>query len=788
MDMTTILIAIILITFVSFLGIVIAFFIIRKKNQSNQSVAIQKAMSQAGKAVHSSSAFYQKIYLTMATMPILKRYVFKIRRRLELLDNDDEYTVREHTGRIALKGTVITAIAAIGLAWITREDLFMMLVSLTGVLVVVENLTDMMVNKIEDKLLKQQLELFSEVRHAFHETNMVEEAIYEASLLEDYEVTLQADRIYEIMISADPEMELEKYYDVAPNRFLKAFAGVSYLTKEFGDRKVGEISLYLKNMNNITQELQLEILKRDKIDYLFQSLSYIVLAPILLIIPLKNWAIGAFESTRNFYEGKWGFTIQIVILVLIFICYALLKKVKENNDRIKIDIQKEKPWQERVYRTPIIEQFIDNLMPGTTKREYVKLRNLLKETNSNLKMEWLYVNRVVYAILGFICTLLLCFQLHNIAKDSILTGITKEENVFGQMQEEDKQAGEALTIYDTYIINMLEKDSEIEKSIRNDTKELAIRKIANRIRVANVTASIDEESVKSDADRIYKKFVGIEPRLSPKKSSIQKAIFDSHITYTRDDYVEKLTNWIYNEVTSRSENLRTVTLQDFIDGITEISNVPLTEEQIQSNATRIYEKLVILSNEYLKWTELVLAFLIGYIMYHVPVIVLTFQKKMRSMEMEDEVMQFQTIILMLMYIERVSVEYIIEWLERFSNIFKEPLATCLNNYESGAWQALEQLKEDAPFKPFVRIVESLQSAVENVKLTDAFDELETERNFFQEKRKEANERLIKKKAAIGKAIGFTPMVVLFVGYLILPLVYVSVVDMMSYFTQMGSMM
>ena len=37
--------------------------------------------------------------------------------------------------------------------------------------------------------------------------------------------------------------------------------------------------------------------------------------------------------------------------------------------------------------------------------------------------------------------------------------------------------------------------------------------------------------------------------------------------------------------------------------------------------------------------------------------------------MEDEVMQFQTIILMLMRIERVNVEIILEWLERYANIF-----------------------------------------------------------------------------------------------------------------------
>ena len=785
MDMTTILIAIILFTLVAFIGILIAFFVLRRKNQSNQSSAIQKVMSQAGKSANSSTAFYQKVYLTMATMPIIRRYVYKIRRRLELLDNDDEYTVREHTGKIALKGTIFTFLAAIGLAYITREELFMMLVSLTGVLVVVENLTDMMVNKIEDKLLKQQLELFSEVRHAFHETNMVEEAIYEASLLEDYEVTFQADRIYEIMISAEPEIELEKYYDVAPNRFLKAFAGVSYLTKEFGDRKVGEISLYLKNMNNITQELQLEIMKRDKIDYLFQSLSYIVLAPILFIIPLKNWAIGSFESTRDFYEGKWGFTFQIIILIMIFLCYALLKKVKENNDRIKIDLQKDSPWQERIYRTPIIEQFIDNLMPNSSKREYVKLRNLIKETGSNKKIEWLYVDKIVYGIIGFFATLILAFQLHNIAVGEVLTGATKEEAIFGSISEEDMQSANALTAYDTKLINNLLEDNELVRAVREDSKAVAVSKIAYEVRRLSLLPKADEQMV-ADANKIKDELTRLNAPATPKKSHIQTAILNSHINFSRDDYVITLSDMIIDKMNDTID--RTLKIEHIIEAVIEINNIPLTEQQIQNNAERIYDKLVILSNEYLKWVEVVLAFLMGYIMYNMPVIILRFQRKMRAMEMEDEVMQFQTIILMLMYIERVSVEYIIEWLERFAHIFKEPLSTCLNNYESGAWQALEQLKEDAPYKPFVRIVESLQSAVENVKLTDAFDELETERNFFQEKRKEANERLIKRKAAIGKVIGFAPMVVLFVGYLIVPLVFVSIADMMTYFTQMGSML
>ena len=63
--------------------------------------------------------------------------------------------------------------------------------------------------------------------------------------------------------------------------------------------------------------------------------------------------------------------------------------------------------------------------------------------------------------------------------------------------------------------------------------------------------------------------------------------------------------------------------------------------------------------------------------YNLPVWLLFFQTKMRKMEMENEVMQFQTIILMLMRIERVNVEMILEWLERYSNIFRDQLQSVL---------------------------------------------------------------------------------------------------------------
>ena len=211
-----------------------------------------------------------------------------------------------------------------------------------------------------------------------------------------------------------------------------------------------------------------------------------------------------------------------------------------------------------------------------------------------------------------------------------------------------------------------------------------------------------------------------------------------------------------------------------------------SEEEITVVVERIKEKLAVINSEYLQWFEILLSFVFAVIAYMAPIWILMFQVKMRQLEMEDEVMQFQTIILMLMRIERVNVEIILEWLERYSNIFKAPITKCVNNYEAGAWEALEQMKEDVSYQPLIRIIESMQAAVEKIPITDAFDELDSVREYYREKRKESNERLISRKGLIGKVIGFAPMVCMFVGYLIIPLVFVGLTSMASSMSSLTS--
>ena len=50
--------------------------------------------------------------------------------------------------------------------------------------------------------------------------------------------------------------------------------------------------------------------------------------------------------------------------------------------------------------------------------------------------------------------------------------------------------------------------------------------------------------------------------------------------------------------------------------------------------------------------------------------------------------------------------------------------------------------------------------------------------------KASNEILISRKGLIGKGVGFAPMVCMFVGYLIIPLIVIGLTSMSNTFSQM----
>jgi hypothetical protein len=669
--------------------IVVAYLMLRKKMQNSDVKRINSLINDTKEKRYSLDVFYQKLYIKFQKAPFIKRYLYKIRRRLEINNLDDEYLTRMQTAKIIFRAVILVTLLTIGVVVVTHNNLLLMGIILIFELFIIDTLTDSMVDKIDNNLLLQQIDFFAALRHSYHETNMVGEAIYVTAQDTDaVEVSRQAEKIFEILNSSDPETELEKYYDVAPNNYLKEFAGISFLTQEFGDRKVNGESLYLKNLENITQEMQLEILKRDKLDYTFKSISVISIVPVLFLEPLKNWATNNFGFTVAFYEGKSGMLVQLGVILLTIISYIMIRKLKDNGSVKRVE-DTQNPWQEKLYKNKLIKKVVDMFMPKQHTAQERKEKRLLQDAASKQKLHWLYVSRLTMSILAFIGAIITIIALHAIQVNFQYTNPTSDYDLIGTAEGGELKKAKATT----------ERQNKVLDKLRGPGK------------------TVDDKEIKKVMSKIK-------------------------------DYADK------------------------------------SDTDIKKEIKQIKKKLNIINKEYISWVEILIAFVVGYLGYMAPYLIIKFQVKLRIMEMEDEVMQYQVIILMLMRLERVDVEMILEWLDRYADIFKEQISKCLNNYESGAYEALEEMKEEVTYQEFIRIIESLQSAVEKVPIKEAFEELESDRDYYRDKRKETNARLIDKKGRIGKAVGFAPMVVMFVGYLIFPLMYIGMTSMSSVFTSL----
>ncbi|WP_149095105.1 hypothetical protein [Paenibacillus terrae] len=640
-----------------------------------------------GKAVlqRQMQSAMHRLYTIGMRFPVTSGYITSVRKRLSGLHAYDEYKLRLETMKMTLFIWGAFACSGVVLLMMKPGIEFAILALLCGV-VINSLILDMAISRMEKRLLAQMIELFANVRHHYHQHGMMEEAISEAADLAGAEAGRHARLIHEALTDADPHEALERYYESAPNRFLKAFAGISYMVMEFGDRIEEGGSIYLKGLGSLAREIQLELLRRNKLDYLLKSLNVIALAPVFFTMPIERWARSSFPSMDEFYQGKWGFITKLSVYIVIIVSYFLLQKLQQTDETGYRAGKGRRVWEQKLYRLPIIRNVVDALIPRQHMPSYFQLTRLLKESGAEVKLEWLYIRRITLFIAGLVFSISTVFILHQAEKTHILHAPVQSGQMFGRLGPAEKK--EAF------------KQSEIDRKMMH---ALNLR-----------------------ADSTYEQ------------------------TYA---------------------------------ALKQVSGGRYTPEQLSENTRRILQKLEAWNEEYIKWWEVLISLVAGYVAYQMPMLLLYLQRKMRRLDMRHEVYQFQTVISILRAMERMSVEEILEWLNRFSVIFKRPLQKCLLHYEHGPEAALDLLKEEAPLPEFQRLVDKLHLSLGKITIREAFDDLDSHMSYYFEQRKQEYEKIIDSKAIWGRLIGFAPMYGLIFLYLVIPLIGMSFVQMDNYYEQ-----
>jgi len=545
------------------------------------------------------------------------------------------------------------------------------------------------------RMLEYLSEFINDIKHHYHASGMVEESIYQAAISAEPEMERHGKELYRIINSSTGEKKLEDYYEKSPNKFFKILAGFSYMVKEYGDRKVNGVSLYIKNLNYIIEEVYLETIRKLQLDYWLRGLPLIVILPVLFPPWIEKWMSDSFPASDEFFKSSTAFFLKNLILFLVAICYILVLQLKGNSERSGAHKKQNTTNEIKFLDINIVKTLISNVIPTLGSLKHKNLIKLIGNSGTSVSLETLYLQRLMCGISAFIIFVAIFITSHHVTIDTIMNdaayGISKSNLylMLGKLSPEEQVSKDSINKYDADIINYFSSHSDL----------LSGKKAV--------------DAIKADLDK---------------------------------------------------------------------KGYQLGDTQVA--AERIYNKLEARSQEHLKAWELLLSLLMALIFSFIPIWLLYFRKTLRKADMQDEVFQFHTVILLLMHHESVDVRKVLEWMHQLSDVFREPINRCLNNFHDPK-AALAKLKEDVKFKELVYLIDNLEMANDKISLVEAFDSLELDRNFYKENRKEANKRTVSSRIELGKLIGFIPFYGTIALYLLLPLLLVSITSLKTIMQQLG---
>lgn len=679
MNLQTLLLTIISICLVLLVVMLIIFMIVQKKLAGSQYQEQRrlKALLVTRPKEQKWDFIALRLYPKLEDVPIVRTLQKRMRSRLVLIHAGNEIVVRSRSATLTIM--VLVCVVTLSIlsffwtsSWFSRLTIIIVSFYLSGIL------SDIFIGRLKKQMLYDQSHMILDIRHEYHQTHMVTVSLENAAERSKPLVAAHARQIAGIFNAIDPQEELLKYYEVAPNRYMKQLAGVCYKIGEYGDTDIhkGERSIFLSMLGNIREEIHLEISKREKLDRLLSGIIFVAVAPIFMLDPIRFWAESQFPMVSEFYNSFWGICTLISLYAIFLVCFFALRLIK-GDETDTHEAKDEGRWTKRLLKYKWVYVLTDRIVPPEHDPRYFKVMQKLKNANSGLSLHHLYLQKILMALAVCITVVILQLFIHHTIKQNIL--------------------------YPNISISTGGNQSISQKELSEE--------------------------------RYHFENALVETMIKKKLESDQTALY----------------------------------IENQLEGKTFL---PVNMDKAQY-ISQLQQRTEAYKEEYYKWYEFIIAIVIGVVSFQLPLLYLTLRSQVKRWEMQSEVDGFNTLAMMLSNFPSISVYEIIEWLHRYSSLFERQLLRCMLDYEVGAWEALENLKEDARFVPLERLADRLQVAADLIPIKNAFDDMEAERAFAMDQRKEHYEQTVSKKSTLGKMFGFLPIQATFMLYLLLPFCYMA---------------
>lgn len=524
--------------------------------------------------------FSSKFFLT-------KNLTFSIMNRLNIVYPSNKSSIIKKTEEYLLSVYFFGICIIFGMLIFSDYSLYYSIIIGITVAVIFGEKINEKFSKLEYKVLMQLLKFIEDVKFRFQFNGMLEQSLIDSINDAEYEMSAHGQKIYECLMESY-YFDKQDYLEISPNHFFLTFYSLCETVMLYGDKKTKTGSTFLKNLGYLKEEINIELLKRNKINGNFLGLKGICIIPLFFIKPIEKWAVYNIPELSTVFEGRFGIISTIGLCLFALIMYKLICMLKNGT---------------------------------TNKQPSLHILRLSKKP---------FIDTLVRAYIGF-----------NI----------KGSNKIHQLLTEI-----------AYGYNLIE--------------------------------------------------------------------------YTTKRLVDFVLTFILSFI---------------------------------SLFSIIYFNLDGYSLVYSALTSVLLAIVAALMVFFAEYFILKIKKGLLLLEREEEIVRFQNIILMMMHMDKVTIEQIISEMERFAQVFKNILQTISDKYTYKGIDVLKEAKDKCQFRPFERIMDGF-IACDDTFIYEAFNDLEQDRRYFLDRHKQENERLIADKTTIAKVLSFLPLCLVIMIKLIIPFV------------------
>ena len=361
-------------------------------------------------------------YIFFSRCPLTKRYFNKIYNQTKAIYPADDIAVNLRATKTILRAFIVGIAMIIVTFVFAKGDLFFIFAGIFMSYIIMTALVSGSLEAQERKLLLQFRDFIDDVREEFNRVHRVDDAV--GNILDQlpYEMGLHAERMYKVLTSTQIKKEADKYVDIAPNRFFMTFMAIASTTVEYGDKKVEDgRSLFLKNINFLKEEVNVELLKQARNSALFSGLSIVSLFPVIAIKPIELWATTNIPQLTKYYSGSYGITCMAVVFVMSAVSYTMIGNLKsESTTEIK---------ENGIFKQLAAQPIIRRLITAQVNKNYsksLKHDEMLRFTGDRLGINAFVLKRYVVSFALIVATTLVLFTSIFRSKVQILSDFTSE--------------------------------------------------------------------------------------------------------------------------------------------------------------------------------------------------------------------------------------------------------------------------------------------------------------------------------------------------------------------------